>query len=45
VIIGAAFSDEFHAGGYLAIALAWAVLFGTAVLFLLGRLVATDRRE
>jgi hypothetical protein len=42
VIIDAAFSDQFHAWGALAIAIAWALALAVAVLLLLGRLVAVD---
>jgi hypothetical protein len=45
VIIDAAFSDHFHAWGALAIAVAWALTSAVAVLFLLRRVVAIDRRS
>ena len=43
VIGEAAFSDQFHAWGALAIAAGWALGLAIAVLFLLGRLVAVER--
>jgi hypothetical protein len=46
VIVDAAFSDQFHAWGALAIAAGWARPLAVAVLLLLRRLVAVelDRR-
>jgi hypothetical protein len=45
VIVDAAFSDHFHAWGALALALAWTFTLAVALLFLLRRVVAVDRRS
>jgi hypothetical protein len=43
VILDAAFSDQFHAWGALAISVVWALGLAIAVLLVLGRLVAIER--
>jgi len=45
VIVDGAFSDTFHAGGELALSLAWVLVLGAAVAVVLSRLVAIDDRE
>jgi hypothetical protein len=42
VILDAAFSDQFHAWGALAICIGWTLGLGAAVLLLLGRLVGVE---
>ena len=42
VILDAAFSDQFHAWGALAISIGWTLALGVAVLVLLGRLVGVE---
>jgi hypothetical protein len=42
VILDAAFSDQFHAWGALAISFGWALGLAIAVLVLLGRLVGVE---
>jgi hypothetical protein len=43
LILDAAFSDQFHAWGALAISVCWVLALATAVLLLLGRSVGVER--
>jgi hypothetical protein len=44
VIFDGAFSGDFHAGGELAVSIAWALVLAVAVVGVLGRIVAVDDR-